>query len=187
MANTNQIAPFAVAYASSLLELATEQKQAEQIRAELAGLKQIVKENRSFALFLSDPAISKAERGETLKRILGDQASPLLRNFIGVLNQHGRLGGLVQIADGYDKLLDEQLGKIEVDVTVAQLLAPDQLEEVRKRVGTALKKDAVVRQHVDDSIIGGLIVRVQDKMIDASVKTQLAAMRQQLLGAASSR
>jgi F-type H+-transporting ATPase subunit delta len=187
MPKTNQISPVAAAYATSLLELATEQKQAEQIRAELASLGQVINENPTFGLFLADPAIGKTERGETLKRILGDQTSPLVRNFIGVLNQHGRLANLAQIAEAYDRLLDEQLGNVEVDVTVAQMLAPDQLEEVRNRVSAALKKNAVVRQHVDDSIIGGLIVRVQDKLIDASVKTQLAAMRQQLLGAASSK
>jgi F-type H+-transporting ATPase subunit delta len=71
-------------------------------------------------------------------------------------------------------------------VTVASKLSADQLEEVRKKVGAALKKEAVVHQYVDDSIIGGLIVRVQDKLIDASVKTQLAAMRQQLLAARAS-
>jgi F-type H+-transporting ATPase subunit delta len=80
-------------------------------------------------------------------------------------------------------MLDEQLGKIEVDVTVAQKLSSEQLEEVRQRVSAALKKDAVVHQYVDESIIGGLVIRVQDKLIDASVKTQLAAMKQQLLSA----
>src|SRR5439155_23633582 len=104
-------------------------------------------------------------------------------NFLGVLNEKGRLKLFVQIADAYDALLDEQFGKIEVDVTVAQKLSNDQLEEVRKRVSTALKKDAVVHQYVDESIIGGLILRVQDKLIDASVKTQIAALREQLLSA----
>jgi len=79
--------------------------------------------------------------------------------------------------------VDEQAGKIEVDVTVAQKLSPDQLEEVRQKVSAALKKDAIVHQYVDDSIIGGLILRVQDKLIDASIKTQISKLREQLLAA----
>lgn len=181
MTKTNHKSPFSSAYAASLLELANESNQAEAIGEELSAVRQIVLDNRSFHQYLSDPAISSTERGETLKRIFGGKASPLLSNFLGVLNEKGRLGSLVEIADAFDDLLDEQLGKIEVDVTVAQKLTPEQLEEVRKRVSAALKKEAVVHQYVDESIIGGLMLRVQDKLIDASVRTQLQAMKQQLL------
>ncbi len=183
MAKTAHKSPFANAYAASLLELATEQKQAEQIGQELQAVRQIVGDNRTFSLYLSDPGISSTERGETLKRVFGGKVSQLLSNFLGVLNEKSRIGSIQQIADAYDDLLGEQLGKIEVDVTVATKLPPDQLEEVRKRVGTALKKDAVVHQYVDESIIGGIILRVQDKLFDASIKTQLKAMKQQLLSA----
>jgi F-type H+-transporting ATPase subunit delta len=104
-----------------------------------------------------------------------------------VLNQKNRLGSLKELADAYDALLRQQQGKIEVDVTVAHKLTSEQLEEVRKQVSAALKKEAIVHQYVDDSIIGGLVLRVQDKLIDASVKSQLAAMKHQLLAAHSAR
>jgi F-type H+-transporting ATPase subunit delta len=175
--------PIATAYARSLIELATEQSKAEPIGQELRDIRQIIDDNKSFGLFLSDPAIGTVERGQTMKRIFGGKVSPLMSSFLGVLNEKGRLGMLGQIADAYDDLLDEQLGKIEVDVTVAQKLDAKQLEQVRQRVSAALKKDAVVHQYIDDSIIGGMVLRVQDKMIDASVKSQLAAMKQQLLSA----
>src|SRR5882724_4546620 len=123
MAKTNQKSSVAINYAASLLELANESKQAEQIEKELDGLRQIVQENRTFQLFLSDPGISSTERGETINRIFGSQVSPLMHNFLGVLNEHNRLGILPQIADSYDDLLAEQLGKIEVDVTVASKLS----------------------------------------------------------------
>lgn len=181
MPKTNHKSPFAVSYAASLLELANEQKQAEPIGTEIAAIKQIVIDNKSFHQYLSDPAISSTERGAAIKRIFGGKVSPLVSNFLGVLNEKGRLGSITEIADSYDQLLADQLGKIEVDVTVASKLSGEQLEEVRKKVSTALKKDAVVHQSVDESIIGGLVLRVQDKLIDASVKTQLKAMREQLL------
>jgi F-type H+-transporting ATPase subunit delta len=183
MAKTTQKSSTAVAYAASLLDLANERKLAEPIGQELAALRQIVTDNPSFGLFLADPGIGSAERAESIGKIFGGRVSPLMSNFLGVLNQKNRMGLLAQIADAYEDLLDEQLGKIDVDVTVAQKLDGKQLEAVRQRVSAALKKDAVVHQYVDDSIIGGLIVRVQDKLIDASVKSQLAAMRQQLLAA----
>ena len=181
MAKTAHTSPLAIAYAAALLDLANESKETDKIAQEFAALRQVLTDNRSFGLYLADPAISQVERNEKLKQIFAAQLSPLMMNFLGVLNQKNRLSSLLEIADAYDDLLSAQQGKIEVDVTVAQKLTPEQLEEVRQRVSTALKKDAVVHQFVDDSIIGGLMLRVQDKLIDASVKSQLAAMKHQLL------
>jgi F-type H+-transporting ATPase subunit delta len=181
MNQTKHNSPLSLAYANSLLDLATEQNQAEAIGTELGLIRQVIQENRSFKLFLLDPGISQVERGGMMKRVFGNNLSPLMHNFTGVLNAKNRLSSIGEIADAYDALLDEKFGKIEVDVTVAQKLSPEELEEVRKKVSAALKKDAVVHQYVDESIIGGLILRVQDKLIDSSVKSQLAAMKEQLL------
>ncbi len=70
-----------------------------------------------------------------------------------------------------------------MDVTVAQPLAKEQLESVRQKVGAALKHDAVVHEYTDPTIIGGIILRVQDQLIDGSVRAQLQAMRHRLLAA----
>jgi F-type H+-transporting ATPase subunit delta len=183
MPKTTRPPTYAINYARSLLELATERNEAVPMAQDLAGLRQIVDENRSFQMFLADPGISIAERDQMIEHLFKGRVSPLLENFLRVLNSHGRLGAIVHVVDAYDELLDEQTGKIEVDLTVAHKLEPAQLEQVRQRVSQALKKDAVVHQYVDENIIGGLVIRVQDKLIDASVRTQLAALRQQLLSA----
>jgi F-type H+-transporting ATPase subunit delta len=173
-----------VTYAQSVLELANEQKQAEQIGQELSALKQMLDENPQVREVFTNPAISAEEREQLIGRAFKGNISPLLFNTIGVLNEKNRLGLLGQIAQAYDDLLDQQLGKIEVDLTVAQKLDADQLEKARRQISQALGRDAVVRQNVDDEIIGGMIVRVGDKLIDASVKYQLAAMKKQLLESA---
>src|SRR4051812_48256167 len=176
--------PLAVAYAQSVLDLANQNGQAEAVGGELAGLKQVVDENPSFREVLINPSIGEDERGRLLDRVFRNQVSPLLFNTLGVLNQHGRLGLIDQIASAYDDLLDQQLGKVEVDLTVAQKLTPEQLERARLHIGTALGRDAVIHPYVDENIIGGMIIRVGDKLIDASVKYQLSAIREQLLAAA---
>jgi F-type H+-transporting ATPase subunit delta len=183
MPPTDQISPLAVAYARSLLELAEERKQMEQADDELRALRDVIEANPTFRAFLRDPGVGEQERADTLKRVFGGKLSPLVMNFLGVVNAHGRMGKIEEIARAYDELLDERLGKIEVDVTVAQRLGPDQLEQVRRSVSAALKKDAVVHQYVDESIIGGIVLRVQDRLIDASVRAQLEGMRRRMLGA----
>src|SRR5438132_8132961 len=105
MAKTTRPPSYAVTYARSLLELANESKQAEAIGQELSALRQIVQENPTFGKFLADPAIGAIERERTIDRIFKGKLSPLMHNFIGVLNAHGRLGALAQVADAYDELL----------------------------------------------------------------------------------
>ena len=178
---TTHHTPTTLAYAQSLLDLAGEQNEAEAIGEELGQIAEIVEQNPTFAAYLADPGIGHDERARTLQQTFAGKVSPLMWNFMGVLNLKRRLKEIPAIAAAYDDLLDEKLGKIEVDVTVAQKLSPEQLEQVRQRVSQALKKDAVIHQYVDDSIIGGLLIRVQDKLIDASVRSQLHSMREQLL------
>jgi F-type H+-transporting ATPase subunit delta len=180
MATTTHLSPAAFSYAQALLELAGDQ-QAEPIGQDLDALTEVVRTNPTFKAYLSDPSISQIERMGKLKSILSGQVSPLLMNFIGVLNNKNRLGMLSEIAGAYKQLLDRKLNKIEVEVTVAKELPGDQLQLVQQQVSSALKKNAVVKQKVDDSIIGGLVIKVQDQLIDASVRSQLNAMKQQLL------
>jgi F-type H+-transporting ATPase subunit delta len=175
--------PTAVAYARSMLELGNERKQADKLGKEFLALREILDENPSFGAFLADPGIGATERTAALEKIFRDRVSPLLMNFLLVLNNKGRLRLLKQIAEAYAALLDEQNGKVEVDVTVAKKLGREQLAEVKERVGEALGKDAVVHQYVDPDIIGGLVLRFEDRLIDASVKYQLEAMRERLLAA----
>ena len=175
--------PTAVAYARSILELANERQQAAEFGQELAAIGDLLRQNPAFGAFLADPGVPASDRTAALDKLFRGRVSPLVMNLLGVLNTRGRLNLLGAVADAYADLLDEQLGNVEVDVTVAQRLDPDQLEQVRQRVSAALGKNAVVHQYVDENIIGGLVLRVEDRLIDASVRYQLEAMRERMLAA----
>jgi F-type H+-transporting ATPase subunit delta len=179
--------PTVLAYAHSLLELANERGQADETGREMASVRELLEQNPTFAAFLSDPGIGAAERAATFDKLFRGRASQLVFNFLGVLNVKGRTRMLGAIAQAYNDLLDEQKGNVEVDVTVAQRLTGEQLEQVRQRVSQALGRNAVVRQYVDEDVIGGLVLRVEDRLIDASVRYQLEAMRERLLAAGRKR
>jgi F-type H+-transporting ATPase subunit delta len=183
MHKDNHQSPLAISYAQAMLELANESKQTEEMGGELRDLRQILDTNPQFAQVLADPAISREERWQLIVRVFEGRASKLMMNFMGLANEKDRLHMLPAIAGAYDDLLDEQYGKVEVDVTVAEKLGAEQMETVRSKISAALKRDAVVHQYVDPSIIGGLILRVQDQLIDGSVRAQLTAMRRRLLSA----
>lgn len=181
MANTTDHAhysPAAGAYAQALLELAD--GQAEAVGAELAGLGQIIGASGALKIYLEDPAVGEMERAEFLKRVFGGKISPLVMNTLQVMNRKGRSALVGEVIEAYDSLLKQKQGRVDVNVTVAHKLDAKQLEEVGRRVSEALGKHAVVKQTVDESIIGGLVLRVQDRLIDASVKSQLQALGRRL-------
>src|SRR5439155_3938364 len=146
--------PTAVAYAQSLLELANEQKRAEPLGAELAELNKILDANPSTREMFSNPAIGIEEREQMLSRVFRSNVSQLLFNTMNVMNRHGRLGLLGQVAAAYEDLLEEQLGKVEVDLIVAQKLSADQLETARQRITKALGREAVLHQYEEPNIVG---------------------------------
>src|SRR4026208_1270201 len=111
MASELHSSPVSVTYARSLLELANENKQAEAIGEELRGMQEILQANETFRAVIRDPAINTEERGKLLDKVFQGRISPLLMNFLGVLNQHNRLGMLDQIAATYDDQLNDLLGK----------------------------------------------------------------------------
>ena len=148
---------------------------------ELKDLQQIVHDNPPFRLYLADPGIGVFERKAALQHIFEGKVMPLVSDFMRLLNERGRLILLSDVAGAFDELLEDKLGKVEVDVTVARPLDPAQMEQVRKGVSAALKKDAVTHQYVDESIIGGLLIRVEDRLIDASVRHQLMAIKEKFL------
>lgn len=173
--------PTVLTYTRALLDLATEQGQAEAVGQELTDLRTVLDEYPAFAEYLRNPGIGETDRTAAMDRVFAGRASPLLWNFLRVLNAKGRLGLLRDVTFAYDDLLGERTGRVEVDVTVAERLGDDQIEDVRRRVGEALGKEAVVHQYVDESILGGIILRVQDRQIDASLRQQLRALRRNLI------
>lgn len=172
-------------YAKAAMELADEQGQAEAVGEELNQLRQLVQANPLFGDFLRDPAVSPAQRQEMLDRAFKGQLSPLVASLMGVMNVRGCAGMIGELAAEYQRLLDRRMGKVDLDITVPQPMDEGFFADVRDRIGKALGKSVRVRQHVDESLIGGMVLRLEDKLFDASVKTQLQVMKQKLMSAAT--
>lgn len=183
MARSRHFDPAAVAYARAVLDLAAEAGLERAAGEELAALANVLREQPALEQYLRDPTVPMEARRELIDRTLSSQLSPLVVNLLRVMNEKGRLGLLRETCDAYGVLLDDKLGNVEVDVTVPAEMDPAALEQVRELVARALNKNPRVTQHVDGEMIGGIILRVGDTLIDASVRRQLQLVRQRLLRA----
>ena len=178
-------------YAQSLLELADAAGGDEKIvetGGELSVIAEMIRDDAEVAEFLRSPIVDSEKRAESLRRIFEGRVSDLVLRFMLVLNGKGRLGEFGAMASGYDQLVNERMGRVEVDVmTVDGSLDPDQLALLGEKVKAKLGQEPVFHQYADESLIGGLVLRVGDQLIDGSVRGQLRRMREELLASGSTR
>ena len=178
-------------YAQSLMELADAAGGDDKIvetGGELGTIAEIIRDDAEFAEFLRSPIVDTEKRAEALRRIFEGRVSDLVLRFMLVLNGKSRLGEFTAMNAAYDQLVNERMGRVEVDVmTVDGSLAPDQLTLLGEKVKAKLGQEPVFHQYADESLIGGLVLRVGDQLIDGSVRGQLRRMREELLASGSTR
>ena len=108
----------------------------------------------------------------------------LTRRFLGVLAHHRRLFALPEMIQAYDAMLAEHKGEVGAEVTSAVPLSSAQLESVRRQLSATVGQTVTLSTTVDPNLLGGLVVRVGSRMIDASIRTKLHQLELALKGAA---
>lgn len=169
-------------YARSLFELAEAAGDAalEEVGEELAQLAELVREQPDLRLILQDPAVPTRRRAESIERLFKGRVSDLTYRFLRVVNDKGRLDELLAVERAYADRLKARRGEFDVDVYSAQPLSDEQADRVAERIGALMGGKALLRRHVAPAILGGLKVRVGDKLIDGSIATRLRQMRRRL-------
>ena len=169
-------------YVESLLAVATQQGQAEDLGDELEALvRDVLGKHREVAAFFTSPALTRRAREPILARALAENASPMLRKFVGVLNQNNRLDLLPAIAAAYREALDERAGRVRVWVRSAAPLGDAERDELRRTLAGTLGKEPILAVRVDPELLGGLMIQVGDRVYDSTVRSRLDALRTQLL------
>ncbi|MFK7961990.1 MAG: ATP synthase F1 subunit delta [Phycisphaerales bacterium] len=170
-------------YARSLYEVAegAGSDKVKEVSEELQQICELSREDSGFGELLSSPIIDRTKRRETLQTIFRDRITDLTLRFLLVLNDKERLGHLQSITDAYEQLVDAAHGRVEVDMWTAAPMGEQQLDSVRERIRAAIGKDPVIHAYTDDSMIGGVKLRIGDQLIDGSLATRLRRLRGDLL------
>lgn len=171
-------------YAKSLFELAESagsRAKIEEVNDELEQLVELIRADRRFREMLGSPIVDRVKRGQALRSIFNGRVSDLTLRFLLVLNRKGRLGRLEDIADAYTHLMQVAFERVEVDVFTAGPLAEDALASIRARIQTALGREPVLHTYTDPHMIGGVKLRIGDRLIDGSVASKLRRIKDNLL------
>jgi len=163
-------------YARSLFAVAKEQDRLDEIKEQLAEFSKAVEESRDLSLFFFSPYFSTQEKKDGLDKAL-DDADESFRNFLGVLLDNHRMPAIHRIRRAYDELWAEEHKLLPVDVTTAIELDDDVVERIGERVGEQTGKEIELNAHVDPDIIGGIVLRVGNSVLDASIRNRLDQLR----------
>ena len=172
-------------YAKAIIAVAQEQNALEQIGDELRLLRALAADAQ-IAQGLANPLLSAdARRG--LARAIAEQLKlrPVMRNFLCLLADHRRLDQLVGIADQYQRILDQMLGRARATITSSAPLDPAQLESVTTALARQTGRTVLAEERVDPKLLGGLVVDIEGKVYDGSLRTQLEALAASIAGGRS--
>jgi F-type H+-transporting ATPase subunit delta len=173
--------PAAKRYAQAAFEVALAHNELDTWERELAGLRDALASNEAAA-FLSNRKVPAQAKEEFLRRIAGDPQERVW-NLVRLLSSKSRLELLAQIAVEFQAMLDDHRGIAYADVVTAVSMSDEEQRAMVARLSEITGKQVRLRTFEDPDILGGLIAKVGDRLIDGSTRSKLAALKRRLAGA----
>lgn len=174
---TNQLA---VTYAQAIYELASEKGMLEAVEKQLRQVEETVKGHEDLATLLYHPRVPVQAKKETINRVFGMSLADFVKNFLLLLVDKRRETALPAIVSEYVKLANKARNIIEAEVISAMELTVEQEQQLIAKLAQTTGHNVIIKTAVDASLIGGVIVKIGDKLIDGSVARQLKAMEEAL-------
>ena len=164
-------------YAKALFELALEERREDEVGQEIDRFLTAYS-GSSLPAVLNNPAFPLGSRKNIIIEVSrGLQLSPLAVHFLSLLLERDRLSYLPSVASRYRRLLDEKKGRVEAVVVAPDPLPAATLERMREALGKVSGKEVVLQQESDPGLIGGVVIQLEGKVYDGSVRTQIEKMR----------
>lgn len=169
-------------YAQALFDLAGEKGLVEQFRKELAAVSRFLDSQPEAVAILADPLVAAADKKGLIDKTFPGPLHPLLHNLLHLLVDKRRIESLGEVIASYGRLVDRHDNVIEVQVTSAVALAADEQTGLSRALEKATGKHVRLVGTVDQKIIGGLVVRIDDRLYDGSLRTRLDRLKREMAG-----
>lgn len=170
-------------YADALLDVAGEQNSVEELLEDVRLIGGTVEGSPDLMVFLKSPVIRYDDKLEALKKIFEERVNETTMRFIALLARKNRIDLLDQVTGAFIEAYNEAAGIIQVEVAVATALDEPQREALHRSLEEKTGKKVEMTTRVDTSLRGGMSVRIDDTVIDGTIKHKLEELEQQLLSA----
>jgi F-type H+-transporting ATPase subunit delta len=168
-------------YAKALILIGKEDGQAESYREELDTIVGLLDKEQIFEQAVCNPLYNAASRRNVLSSVVDKmELSKVIKSFVLLLFDKKRINFLRDVSSYYNVLADELKGIVRADLTTATELTEDTLVEIRNSLSKMTGKEVLLEMKQDASLIGGIVTKIGDLVLDGSIKTQLQNMRESL-------
>ncbi len=165
-------------YASALFELATEARAVDKVAADLAAFGALIDGSPDLQRLIRNPVFTAEEQTGAVGALLAKaKIGGLAGNFIGLVASKRRLFALPGMIAAFKQLVADSKGIVRAEVTAAEQPSPAQMKDIAATLKGMAGKEVMIDLKVDPSLIGGLVVKMGSRMVDASLKTKLNALR----------
>jgi len=176
--SSSPVSGVAERYALSLFELARDDGSIETTEAELGEFQRLIDDNADFRRLVESPAFTSEDQLRAVTAIVAEvRPVPLVGNFLKVVAANRRLFALPAIIRGFREMAAAHRGEVEAEVTSAHPLNDEQRRELGQVLSASSGKTITLRESVDPSILGGLVVRIGSRQIDTSLRTKLSSLK----------
>jgi F-type H+-transporting ATPase subunit delta len=172
-----KISPAARRYAIALLELAVEKNTLEIVKKDLELIKETLKNNRELMILTQSPVVKSDDKREILKKVFGSRISEQSMNFIEVLSANNREGLLLDTTLVFDELYKKFNNIIAASITSAGVLSSKSREAIITAIKASTNSQIELTESVDSSLIGGFVLQIEDKLLDASISGKLKEIK----------
>ena len=167
-------------YAEALFQLSEEENITKEIYNELHDVVELIKNNKELDNVLKSPLVKKKKKTQLIEALFNNKINNNLKNFLKILVEKGRISSLKSIELTFKELLNDKHNIIEGTVISAIALTEKQVKELEEKLSKKYNKNVTLENEVDQSILGGVLVRLGNTQIDGSVKTRLNNIKDQL-------
>ena len=169
----------AAVYARSLFEVASDQGKLDDVRSQLGEFADAMNDSRELQMFFFSPYFSTQEKQDGLDRTVSG-ADPILVNFLKLLIENHRMPVIFRVRRGYEDLWEQENRLLPVQVTSAVELDRATVKSIGDRIAEQTGQKVDLSANVEPDILGGIVVRVGNQVLDASIRNRLEQLRKQV-------
>lgn len=166
-------------YAKSLIDLAEEQNSVEAVKADIVSFVSVLRENSQLQAVLKNPIVGTDKKLAILNQLFGNSFHKIILSFFKIVISKGRSDILYATAKEFISEYNRRMGIIHAVVSSAIALTEEQTNRVREIVTEATKSKVILESRIDPDLIGGFVLKVGDRQVDASISSSLSKLKKE--------
>jgi len=164
-------------YAKALFDFSKEKNSVENVKSDMDYIHELCAQSEDFVAVLNSPILKVQKKKDIVAAVVGDKISDSTMDMLKIIADSRRESIIPTMADEFIKMYNESIGLVKVDLYSAVELSKDLQDKISKKIATQTEKKIELTQHIQEDLIGGFVLKMDDMLYDASLKSSLSKLK----------